>query len=244
MMYPVTIVNAMQSGPRNGKIGMEARVAGVIAVVSRLYSIKGMGGDKESISKEIAFAAHELEREIALKYPFMTMSEIQYALEAGVKGELDNEPTYLNVANYSKWLRLYRNSRERLEALQAVENGQHLAAPAQQIEAGTVESRNEATMPTAFEQMCEEVHMFGHIDKSHFDGTCAAVYDWLRAQGRMPRPDAKTGQAAMDAAVKAVKPMKRGGDEPFSIDRIIEGAMGQVKARAKRILLEQYIKTI
>lgn len=247
------IINAMQSGEgKVGAIGIDKRRAGLTAIIARLYSLKGManaaavkGQDgKDYLSPDVQLAVNELEKEISLRYPFLTMSEVRYALEAGVKGEFDSDPTFLNVANFCKWLRKYRNSLERVEALQAIANGMRVAEAAQQLPAGTIETRNAEAVRKALSEIEAEVRESGRIAPSHLDGMCASVYDWLRAQGRMERPDPVTGQAAMDEAVKAVKAMKKNGRESVAVADIIEGAMAQVKARAKRILLEKHLRAM
>lgn len=242
------IINAIQSGEgKVGEIGIDKRKAGLTAIIARLYSLKGMantavvkGQDgKDYLSPDVQLAIDEMEKEIALKYPFFTMSEVRYALEAGVKGELDNDPTFLTVVNFCKWLRKYRNSLERSEALQVIADGM-----GEDESAEAIEDLNAKAVSKALSEIEAEVRESGRIAPSHLDGMCASVYDWLRAQGRMERPDPVTGQAAMDEAVKAVKAMKRNGRESVAVADIIEGAMAQVKARAKRILLEKHLRAM
>ena len=233
------IANAMQERPKFGGLDIPKRVAGLTAVVARLYSLKGMGGNGAKLEGEITLAVTELERECAKKYPFFSMSEIRLALEAGVKGELTDEPTYLNAANYCKWLALYRKSAARLEAAQAVDSNLKIAAPAYQLDAGTVASRNEVAMEDLFAQVQEEVKATGKIGAAHFSPTLAALYDWLRAKGQMERPSQAMIQDAMAKAANAAK-----SEKTLTVKEAIERAAGTVYAGAKRYLLEDYLKTL
>ena len=218
------IANAMTSGPRVGGMGMDKRAAGLTAIIARLYSLKSMGGDKATIAAEIGLAVKELEREVALKYPFMTMAEIQYALESGVKGEMDDEPTFLSVANYCKWLSAYRRSEARKEGLQAVENGKRVEVPA--LPVGDVLARNDEYNEMLAKQLFQEAKSEGRFAQSHTNISVANCYNYLRAKGRMERPSAAEIQAATHEAVKAVKP----GESRDS-----------VAWRVKRILLQEFM---
>lgn len=228
------IVNAINQGPKAGALDIDKRKAGLTAIIARLYSLKGMGNSavvkgpdgRDYPSPDVQLAVNELEKEIAFKYPFLTMSEIRLALESGVKGELDDQPTYLNVANYCRWLRLYRNGSDRLEALQAIENGKRLAAPAYQLDAGTVETRNEEAGARKYEELLAEVRETGAIGPAHSDMVCAMVYNYLRKTGRMEKPVQSTIDAAIDVALKfgCAKP--------------------KVNDRAKRVLLQFYLQKI
>lgn len=234
------IANAMQERPKFGALEMNKKAAGLTAIVARLYSLKGQGGNAADLSAEISLAVTELEKECAKKYPFFSMSEIRLALEAGVKGELNDEPTYLNTANYCKWLALYRKSAARLEASQAVDSRLRIAAPVQQLDAGTVETRNAVAMEDLLARVHEEVKTTGSISSTHIVPALAALYDWLRYNGRMERPTAAAIQAAMaKAAARAAK-----CDGMLTAQQIIDRAAGTVYAGAKRYLLEDYLKTL
>lgn len=234
------IVTAMREPVRFGKLTIEKRVAALTAIIARLYSLKGMGGDAQKMQAEISLAVQELEREIALKYPFFTPGEAKIALESGVKGELDDQPAYLNVANYCRWLRIYRESAARLEASQAVANNIRVAPPAAQIDSGTVESRNRVAGEAYLKTLIAEVKQYGYILPEHLDGACASLYNSLREEGKMEKPSAAAIQEAMHKAAKRMP----AGREGRSIEEIIQSAAGCVRAGAKRFLLEEYLKTL
>lgn len=228
------IVTAMQEGDKNGRIGMERRQAGLLAIIARLYSLKGMGSHavvvgqdgKQYPSPDVQLAVNELDKEIAVKYPYMTMSEVRLALESGVKGELDDQPTILNVANYCRWLSLYRHSAARLEALQAVANGIRVASHANLLDAGTIESRNEEATKKALEVMRLDVEVNGAIDASRSDRLCGIVYDYLRKCGQMEKPL----QSTIDAAIEVARKYGLKHATPL-----------QLNLRAKRTLLQFYL---
>lgn len=234
-MDTYAIVTAIQDGPRNGGIGTDRRKAGIMAIVARLYSLKGMGNQavvrgtdgRQYPSPDVQLAVTELDREIAVKYPFMTMAEIKLALESGVKGELDDQPTYLNVANYCRWLALYRKSAARLEALQAIDNGIRVAAPSNLLDAGTVETRNAEAVKKALELMRLDVDATGAIDASRSDRLCGLVYDYLRKSGQMERPL----QSTIDAAIEVARKYGLKHATPL-----------QLNCRAKRTLLQFYLQ--
>lgn len=218
------IAQAMKTGTRVGMLDMERRVAGLTAIIARLYSLKSMGGDKATLMQEIGLAVPEIEKEIALKCPFMTMAEIQYALESGVKGELDDDPTYLSVANYCKWLAEYRNSDARKEGVQAVENGKRVEAPA--LPLGDILARNEAVCENLAKELFAEVKAGGHFSSEHYDINVAMVYNYLRKNGRMEKPSAEEIQAAFHEAAKRSRKGEAASDDAN---------------RAKRILLEKFM---
>lgn len=237
-----SIIHAMQDINRFSQLSSEKKNYALTAIVARLYSLKGMG-DKTIVFKDgkpvkdekgefvrsenLIFAITELEKEIAINYPFLTMSEIQIALEAGVKNELDDDPTFLTVVNFCRWLALYFHSGARLEAAQAI-NSLKRITPSNQIEAGSIESRNDVVLHNLVQLFQEEVKTNGCIAAEHSDRICSLVYDWLRTQG-MERPP----QSEIDAA-KAVAQKK-----VTKKSTILEDKVNQ---RAKRILLENYLR--
>lgn len=240
------IANAMQERPKFGALDMNKRHAGLTAIIARLYSLKGMGGaavvqtndGRTEASADVRLAVLELEKECAQKYPFFSMSEIRLALESGVKGELSDDATYLNVANFCKWLAVYRKSPARLEAAQAVENRQRIAEPVRQLDAGTVESRNDAACQALFDTLLQEVRTTGTLGAGHLSPVVASVYDWLRAKGRMEKPSPAEIQAAMKTAAGQAQ-----GKASTAADAV-RLATASVVGGAKRILLTNYLRTL
>lgn len=231
------IATAMQDSIAFLNLDENKQRLGLTAIIARLYSLKAMG-DKASIienevakpSHEVLLAVNELLNEVNQKYSFLTLSEIKLALESGVKGELDDQPTYLTIANLCRWLSIYRWSEARTEAKQLVENQRRITAPTNQLEYGTVESRDDIAMRTLYTQLMNEVNEKGCLCEFHIDFNCAAVYDWCRKTGRMQRPS----QKAIDYAISRLRNEKR--HKKISEKRLHE--------RAKRILLEEYFVSI
>lgn len=235
----------MKDGAKFGALDMDKRQAGLTAIVARLYSLKGMGGaavaQKEDgtvvPSPDVQLAVTELEKECAVKYPFFTLSEIRVALEAGVKGELTDEPAYLNTANMCRWLSIYRKSAARLEAVQAIENDVRVAAPSMQLDAGTVQTRNDEAMKRLEGELLDELRTAGTFGEGRIAPVLAALYDWLRETGRMEKPAPATIQDAMRRAAQA----KTDGTIRTAA-QVIERAVAGVVTGAKRLLVEDYYR--
>ncbi len=227
-------------GSRFRDLSFEARRAGLTAAVARLYSLKGMGGNAEAIAPEIALAVSELQKECAVTYSGLTMAEIRYALEAGVKGQLDECPTYLNTANMCRWLTLYQHSALRLEALQALQSETALQ-PSNQLTAGTTEARDRAAMESFMEKALQDVRVFGALEASPLkSGAYAALYDYLRGTGRLERPSNEELLAAFD---KVANGMPRGAHFETVAEAVQSTTAVAVNA-VKRLILEGYLKTL
>ena len=235
------IANAMKNGPKVGAMGMEKRAIGLLGVIARLYSLKGMGekaiehdengrpimkDGKPVPSKEVHLAIIEMDKELALRYPFLTMGEVQYALESGVKGQLDDEPTYLNVANYSRWLKEYRQSGERQDADLINKTGQRVQEPAHLLPVGDVIARNTEYAEAFAKTLFDEIKRNGRFDSAHTDMAVAMVYNYLRKEGRMEKPAADLIQDAFSQAAKLVR---EGEDK------------NRTAIRVKRILLQNFM---
>lgn len=228
------IITAIRNGgAKAGQLTIDQRKASIVAIVARLYSLKGQGGDPETLRQEIGLAAYELEKEIAVKYPFFTMEEVRFALESGVKGEWDDDGarfqgTGLNVANYCRWLSAYRNSNERIDALQKIHNP--AACPASvryQLPAATVETKNLEACRSLYEMLQQEVQENGCFAPRHMDITLACVYNYLRSAGVMPRPSDADIEAAMATSKTRAS---------------INESASTLNFRAKGILLESFIQ--
>ena len=63
-----------------------------------------------------------VERDIFEKFPGMTLPEVSYAIEQGVRGEY-TEVTAVNVSNIYKWLKGYRQSSDRAMAIRKLQQG-------------------------------------------------------------------------------------------------------------------------
>jgi len=223
------VAEAMKQLPRLGSINSEQRKQMLYNIIMRLYALKNARVDQQAMHQEVSYAVEEVDRDLRIKYPFFTMTEVALALEAGVKGEFidDKTPaayqsTALNAANYCRWLSLYRNSAVRLEALQDVENGKRLTEPQNLLSAGDIESRNIA----AFDKLEKDIRgtmKDGTIPAEFSDMICAKLYNHLRTHGRMDMPTQAAIDAAQDVARKFLKTEL------------------QVNCRAKRSLLEMYL---
>ena len=229
------IAAAMLDGQRFSTLDEDKRYYGLLAIIGRLYSLKGMGDKSASYENgiatptpEVLLAVDELTKEIAQNYPYITMSEIKFALESGVKSNLDDQPNILNIANYCRWLALYYKSASRLEAIQLIENRKRITPPSNCLGYGEVESRNDKAMRTLYEQFKEEVVEKGCISKKHLDINCSAVYDWCRKAGRILPPSPDKIESALTLARNTES------RKELSEWKTVE--------RAKRIILEEYLR--
>lgn len=228
------VVYNMQNTARVGGLHIDQRKDALTAIVARLYSLRGQGGDPAALAAPLALAVSELEKEVAVKYPFMTLAEIRYALEEGVKGTWETEQTRfqggsgLNVANYCRWLRAYRDSAVRLEAAQAIQNGQRVTDPSRLIAPEDIARKNAEYQARTLDLFKQEIHDAGVIDASHLDGRVANTYDDLRKSGAMPLPGKDVIEAAMSRAAAVMRSAEKCA----------------VILRAKRYILQDWLRAM
>jgi hypothetical protein len=83
----------------------------IAILVQKMFLIAGQTPEK----KDITIICREVCNDLQKRYKGMTLNEVDYALNAGVRGEY-GEYYGINVVSINKWLRAYYNSEERREA--------------------------------------------------------------------------------------------------------------------------------
>jgi hypothetical protein len=106
---------------RNSLTGLKIRQqdertlkSSIAVIVQKLFAIAGQSPEK----KDVELICKEICADLQKRYKGMTLSEVDYALNAGVRGEY-GEYYGINVVTINKWLRAYYNSDERKEAMRS-----------------------------------------------------------------------------------------------------------------------------
>ena len=88
----------------------------VDSAIARAYNMKGQAAIK---SGEVYYFTRDgLLETIDKRYPKMTVSELNLAIDCGTRGEFGKD-TFVNLANIEIWLKAYHNDPERLKAYEA-----------------------------------------------------------------------------------------------------------------------------
>jgi hypothetical protein len=91
---------------------VETRLKGRLSVI--IYTLFEIAGQTPS-EHDANVIVREVGKDLQKKYANLTLDEVDYALNAGVRGEY-GEYFGINVVSINKWLRAYYNSEERIEA--------------------------------------------------------------------------------------------------------------------------------
>jgi hypothetical protein len=83
----------------------------IAVLVQKMFLIAGQTPEK----KDITIICREVCADLRNRYKGMTLNEVDYAMNNGVRGEY-GEYYGINVVSINKWLRAYYNSEERREA--------------------------------------------------------------------------------------------------------------------------------
>ena len=105
------LIKAIQAPKIQGVITSE-----LSRILTAAYAVTGQK------PKDFKQTVHMVERDIHEKFPGMTLPEVSYAIEQGVRGEY-TEVTAINVSNIYKWLKGYRQSSDRAMAIRKLQQG-------------------------------------------------------------------------------------------------------------------------
>lgn len=152
----------------------------VDSAISRAYNMKGQAAIK---SGEVYYFTRDgLLETIDKRYPKMTVSELNLAIDCGTRGEFGKD-TFVNLANIEIWLKAYHNDPERLKAYE-----ERYKESQKDNDEPTEEEKNEAMyqerMKSLYEYVCEKGEIFGNDPRAiHCPQFGEVLYDMMKERG-------------------------------------------------------------
>jgi hypothetical protein len=114
MTTEIVLIRDSLTGLRIGQQDEVTLEAALIAIVGEIFTFAGQNIEP----KETKMMCKVISGDLRRRYKGLTLSEVDYALNAGVRGEY-GEYYGINVVSVNKWLRAYYNSDERKEAMRS-----------------------------------------------------------------------------------------------------------------------------
>ena len=182
-------------------------------VIGRIYIHAGQYLDK----KDLQIIANLLNTDILRDFRYLTMQEVQIAMENGVR---DKYGAYfgLNLVTFNRWLTKYMESSKRIEAIKAnipVRNNLKIAAECDLKEKSLI-------------------YFSKYKDDKSIGKFCSNVYDYLQSNGYVNQSKESKDKAMKEAEESYVKEMTM---LVANVDIGISLTKQRIVVRAKRICL-------
>ena len=209
-MNELTLRKAMQ-GYQFSSYTSESQIEDVIRwKVCDAMKLRGQVNMDESI---LSTAVRKVAEVILRDYPSMTDKEFEIMLEAGISGELTPKETWVSGAMILQWMRLYYRHPSRLKIIDELDEEQK----SYRMTKAELEEKNRA----ACENKLREVYAYFKETGDIFDENevikardprafatpqfAAVVYNYYRAEGKIPDPEESRIQAANQYATEKVR---------------------------------------
>ena len=209
-MNELTLRKAMQ-GYQFSSYTSESQIEDVIRwKVCDAMKLRGQVNMDEGIVVAMCRKTAEV---ILRDYPSMTDKEFEIMLEAGISGELTPNDTWVSGAMILRWMRLYYRHPSRLKIIDELDEEQK----SYRMTKAELEEKNRA----ACENKLREVYAYYKENKDIFDENevikardprafatpqfAAVVYNYYRAEGKIPQPEESRIQAANQYATEKVR---------------------------------------
>lgn len=209
-MNELTLRKAMQ-GYQFSSYTSESQIEDVIRwKVCDAMKLRGQVNMDESI---LSTAVRKVAEVILRDYPSMTDKEFEIMLEAGISGELTPKETWVSGAMILQWMRLYYRHPLRLKIIDELDEEQK----SYRMTKAELEEKNRA----ACENKLREVYAYYKESGDIFDENevikardprafatpqfAAVVYNYYRAEGKIPVPEESRIQAANQYATEKVR---------------------------------------
>ena len=209
-MNELTIRKAMQSYQFSSYTS-ESQIEDVIRwKVCDAMKLRGQVNMDESI---LSTAVRKVAEVILRDYPSMTDKEFEIMLEAGISGELTPKETWVSGAMILQWMRLYYRHPLRLKIIDEMDEKQK----SYRMTKAELDEKNRA----ACENKLREVYAYYKESGDIFDENevikdrdprafatpqfAAVVYNYYRAEGKIPDPEESRIQAANQYATEKVR---------------------------------------
>lgn len=209
-MNELTLRKAMQ-GYQFSSYTSESQIEDVVRwKICDAMKLRGQVNMDESI---LSTAVRKVAEVILRDYPSMTDKEFEIMLEAGISGELTPKETWVSGAMILQWMRLYYRHPSRLKIIDELDEEQK----SYRMTKAELEEKNRA----ACENKLREVYAYYKENKDIFDENevikdrdprafatsqfAAVVYNYYRAEGKIPDPEESRIQAANQYATEKVR---------------------------------------
>jgi len=208
-MNELTLRKAMQ-GYQFSSYTSESQIEDVVRwKICDAMKLRGQVNMDESI---LSTAVRKVAEVILRDYPSMTDKEFEIMLEAGISGELTPKETWVSGAMILQWMRLYYRHPSRLKIIDELDEEQK----SYRMTKAELEEKNRA----ACENKLREVYAYYKETGDIFDENevikdrdprafatpqfAAVVYNYYRAEGKIPDPEESRIQAANQYATEKV----------------------------------------
>ena len=243
-MNEIQLIRQNLEGERIVKIKNDLLKSSLARIVPTLFIIAGQQPDRQNVR----IIWQELASDLQKRYKLLTLSEVEYVLLNGVKGEY-GEYFGVNIVSINKWLRAYYNSDERHAAL-AERNRPALP------------QRTEPTEEEREQAFLDRYKLL--LDTYRRDGRCVdygnLVYGWLDKKGLVAFTNGQKNEFIDRARHELIREanerkiaVKIDCRIPFEVllrnfkrelDEMSLDAKTRVIARAKQIALNEYFKKL
>jgi hypothetical protein len=228
MTNEVCLIRDNLTGVRIRDQDETALKSSIAVIVEKIFVLAGQTPEK----RDIVVICIEIASDLKKRYKNMTLSEVDYALNCGVRGDY-GEYYGINVVSINKWLKTYYNSDERREAQRSIISSR-MALP-QKTEL-TEDEKRKITI-----KACAEAWALAKSGK-YVKDRGNPVYNFLDEKGEiqftseekqvfMQRAKTELEAEARKYACNAIQPLS------YFLDRITEHG---IIARAKRIALNEF----
>jgi ribosomal protein L15 len=209
----------------------------VEAIIMSLYTLLGQIGQKPDVQA----MCKPLIKDLQTRYRGLTLSEVEYALNAGVRGDY-GEYYGINVVTINKWLKMYCSSEARREA-----NREKNLAGLPEYTGPTAEEKRKI-IERSYEDALNDVRAGKYVKDLN-----NVIYDMLDRRGKI-NFTVKQKWAFMEQAKRELE--AKAGE--MKLERMFSGRLDSttdkmisdmtkkdvVVMRAKRIALNVYLKKI
>ena len=152
----------------------------VDSAIARAYNMKGQAAIK---SGEVYYFTRDgLLEVINKRYPKMTVSELNLAIDCGTRGEFGKD-TFVNLANLEIWLKAYHNDPERLKAYEE-RYKEAQVDKSEPTEAEKNEAMYQERMKSLFEYFCQTGDIYGKDPRAiHLPQFGEVLYNMMQERG-------------------------------------------------------------
>lgn len=179
-MNKTEILEAMSDGMVWETLTSSQKSDIVESVIARAYNMKGQMATK---SGEVYYFTREgLLDTINKRYPRITVSELNLAIDAGTRGEFGKD-TFVNLANIEIWLKAYYHDVERLKVY---EEKYHEAKTdtSKPTEAEKNEAMYQKRMKELYDYFCETGDVYGDDPRAiHLPQFGEVLYNMMQEHG-------------------------------------------------------------
>lgn len=210
-MNEQTLRKAMQEGYQFSSYTSESQIEDVIRwKICDAMKLRGQAYTDESMIVAMCRKTAEV---LLRDYPSMTDKEFEIMLEAGISGELTPKETWVSGAMILQWMRLYYRHTSRISIIDEQneeEQKSHRMTKAELDEKNRAACENKLREVYAYYKKTGDIFDENEVIKDRDPRAfatpqfAAVVYNYYRAEGKIPEPEESRIQAANQYATEKV----------------------------------------